>query len=76
MISPFKQAELAQQAFQRQLNYAIKDFDFILKTSAHTTNAEITILIAKLQEKFKEIQHLETIRDYYNGEVERWTKQN
>ena len=73
MISPLKQSELAQHAFQRQLNSAITDFAYILKTSDHANINEITILLANLQEKFKEIQHLERIRDYYKGEVQKWT---
>ncbi len=66
MITSLGRCQLSHQAFQKQLNSAINDFNtFVWKDKQPTSAEDVAALMEKLKEKAEEIEYLKNILDFY-----------
>lgn len=66
MITSLGRCQLSHQAFQKQLNSAINDFNtFVWKDKQPTSAEDVAALMEKLKEKAEEIEYLKSTLDFY-----------
>ena len=76
MISQLKLCQLSHQAFHKQLNSAIVDFNiYIWKTPQPTNANDIEALLNVLNEKAEEIHHLKSTMDFSTKQIQKLEEQ-
>lgn len=66
MITSLRKCQLSHQAFHKQLNSEIVDFNSFVWNCKRPTSAEdVAALMEKLQEKAEEIGYLKSTLDFY-----------
>lgn len=71
MITSLRQCQLSHQAFHKQLNNAIVDFNtYIWKNRQPESAEDVAELMEKLNEKAEEIRHLKDTTDFYAHQIQ------
>ena len=66
MITSLRQCQLSHQAFQKQLNSAINDFNTFVWNFKQPTSAEDVVAVMEtLKKKAEEIEYLKSTLDFY-----------
>lgn len=70
MITSLRKCQLSHQAFHKQLNSAIDDFNiFVWKYKQPAGAEDVATLMAKLKEKAEEIEYLKSTLDFYSYKI-------
>jgi len=73
MITSLRQCQLSHQAFHKQLNSAIADFNtYIWKAKQPTSAADVAVFMEQLKEKDEEIEYLKNTVDLYAYKIQKF----
>lgn len=73
MITSLRQCQLSHQAFHKQLNSAIADFNtYIWKAKQPASAADVAVFMEQLKEKAEEIHHLRNTVDFYAHKIQKF----
>ena len=71
MITSLRQCQLSHQAFHKQLNSAIVEFNtYIWKAKQPASADDVAVLMEKLKERAEEIKHLKDTTDFYAHKIQ------
>ena len=71
MITSLGRCQLSHQAFQKQLNSAINDFNtFVWKDKQPTSAEDVVAVMETLKKDAEEIEYLKSILDFYAYKIQ------